>query len=346
MESVYRKINVGLLLNKYNYQRTLHPDDLDFLKTFANILNESLSPEIIDEQFMMEVLPGADACITGWDTPKLTKQVLDCAPDLKLIAHAAGTPKSIVTDVVWERGIRVCTAAPVIARDVAETTLGAIIYSLKCMGQYDRMMREGKWADNSGEVNKQKYSMKRLNYRLTIGVVGASHVAKNLIRFLQPFEVKIKLYDPCVSEFRAHEMGVIKVSLEELMATCDVVSIHAPNIPQTQNMIDKEKLALMKDGTLLVNTARAAIVDENALMDELESGRIYAYLDVFHKEPLFGDSILHKLNNVLLTPHISGGHTVNGGYERGNYVIQQIYGYHTTGQLRDETIKDMLGTMG
>ena len=242
------KLNVAILLDKYNYQRSLHADDLDYLKTFANILNEGLPPETINENYMTEVLPKAEACITGWGTPKLTEAVLNHTPVLRLIGHAAGTPKSIVTDAVWAKDIRVFTAAPIIAMDVAESVLGAIIYSLKCMYPYDRMMREGTWVDNGSKVKELKYSMKRLNYRLTVGIVGASHVGRNLIRFLQPFGVKIKLYDPYVSEFRAQELGVKMASLEELMATSDVVTLHAPNIPQTQNMINRDMLALMKDG--------------------------------------------------------------------------------------------------
>lgn len=184
--------------------------------------------------------------------------------------------------------------------------------------------------------------MKRLNYRLTVGIVGASHVGKNLIRLLQPFGVVIKLYDPYISEFMASQLGVKKVSLEELMASSDVVTVHAPNIPQSYHMINKEMLALMKDSTLFVNTARAPIVDEDALIKELKSGRISAYLDVFGEEPLPKDNILYQLDNVMLSPHISGGHTVNGGYERGNYIIQQLYSYFAAGILRDEAVRNMM----
>jgi phosphoglycerate dehydrogenase-like enzyme len=342
MHSNKEKLKVSLLLNKTNFERTFHPDDFYFLKTFANVLNEGLCPEAVDEDFMKEAIVGADACITCWGTPRLNKAVLDKAPDLKLIAHAAGTPRAIVTDEVWERGIRVFTAAPVIAVDVAETTLGAIITSLKCLRQYDGIMRAGMWVDDGSKVESQKAHMKRLNYRLTVGIVGASHVGKNLIRLLQPFGVVIKLYDPYISEFMASQLGVKKVSLEELMASSDVVTVHAPNIPQSYHMINKEMLALMKDSTLFVNTARAPIVDEDALIKELKSGRISAYLDVFGEEPLPKDNILYQLDNVMLSPHISGGHTVNGGYERGNYIIQQLYSYFAAGILRDEAVRNMM----
>lgn len=345
MEADKKELRVALLLNKYNYHRTLHPDDLDFLRSFADVLNEGSCPDVIDEAFMIDALTTANACISCWGTSKFTKSVLDSAPSLRIIGHTAGTPKAIVTDTVWEKGIRVCTSAPIIAIDVAETTLGAMIYLLKRMDYFDKIVRSGTWGDKDNKIMDQKYSMRRLNYRLTVGIVGASHVGKNLIRLLQPFGVKIKLYDPYISEFQAREIGVDKVSLEELMSSSDVVTIHAPNLPQTHHMIDKAKLALLKDGALFINTSRGAIVDENSLINELKSGRIVAYLDVFDKEPLAKDNVLYQLENVLLTPHISGGHTVNGGFERGNYIIQQLYSYYTCGILKDEVTKDMMEIM-
>ena len=339
------KLKVAILLNKYNYEATLHPDDMSFLKTFADIINIGKTPDAMDESYITTVLPSADVCITGWGTPMLTKSILEKAPGLKLIAHAAGTPKAIANEETFNRGIRVFTCAPIIAIDVAESTLGAIIYSLKRMHVLDNMVRTGIWADNANEVNNQKYLMRRLNYRLTVGIVSASHVGRNLMKMLQPFGVKIKLFDPYVTDFKAKELNVEKVSLEELMSTSDVVTIHSPNLPETKGMITAKMFALMKDGALFVNTSRSPIIDEAALIKELESGRINAYLDVYSKEPLPKDSPLLKLDNVLLTPHISGGHTLNGSFERGNYIVQQLYSYHTTSFLKDEAVLDMLATM-
>jgi len=339
------KLNVVFLVDKYNYRRTFHPEDLNFLRSFSNILNDGMLTDKIDKRYMADSIAGAEACITCWGTPELDKQILEKASDLRVIAHAAGTPKSIVTDAVWERNIRVFTAAPIIAIDVAETTLGAIIYSLKCMYQHDNFVRKGVWIDDPSQIDSQRESMYRLNYRLTIGIVSASHVGKNLAGMLKPFGVRIKLFDPYITEFAAKELGTEKVTLKELMSTSDVVTLHSPNIPETFHLIDKEKLALMKNGALFVNTSRGQIVDEDALIRELQTGRIKAYLDVYNEEPLPKESALHKLDNVLLTPHISGGQTVNGGYERGNYIIQQLYSYHNTGFLQYETNRDMMSTI-
>lgn len=345
MKTEKEKLKTAFLVNKYNYGRTFHPDDLDFLKTFSTIINEGEAPDTVDESYMKASLKDADICITCWGTPVLSKAILDEAPKLKLIAHAAGTPKAIVSDEVWKRDIRVFTAAPVIAVDVAETALGAIIFMQKRIPQFDHIVRSGLWARDKSKVNEQKAYMKRINYRLTIGIIGASHVGRNLIRLLEPFGAKIMLYDPFVSDFAAAQMGVEKASLEELVSQCDVVSIHAPSLPQTYHLMNTEMLSRMKDGALLINTSRGAIVDENALLEELKSGRLNAYLDVFDSEPLPESSPFYSLPNVLLSPHISGGHTVNGGYERGNYVIQQLFNYCNAGALKDEVSKDMLKSM-
>lgn len=345
MKPVKEKRKVAMLINKYHYNRTFHKDDLVFLKSFASIVNEGPMPATIDESYMKAIMKEAEVCITCWGTPMLTKEVLDEAPFMKLVAHAAGTPKAIINNDIWEKGIRVFTAAPIIAADVAETALGAIIYMQKRLFRFNDIMRSGIWYKDKSKVDEEKVYMKRINYRLTIGIIGASHVGKNLIRLLQPFGAKVILYDPFFSDFAAAQIGTVKVSLDELMSCSDVVSLHAPNLPQTFHMVDGNMLARMKDGALFVNTSRGPIVDEDALIKELKTGRLYAYLDVFDREPLPENSPLYRLNNVLLSPHISGGHTVNGGFERGNYIIQQIFSYYTTGMLKDETVKDALENM-
>jgi len=345
-----RKIKLAILMDDAMYHRTFHPDDLLFLEEFAEIVNKPPYPDKIDADYMKIHLREAEVCFTCWGTPVFTDEILACAPELKLILHGAGTPKAVVSDAVWMKNIRIATAAPVIAIDVAETALGGIIYSLKHFGDFDRLVREGRWSrktDDKGvsDVNALKPLMKRLNWLLTVGVVGASHVGRNMIRFLKPFGVNILLYDPTYSESMARDLGVRLVSLEELMRISDVVTVHAPKLPTTDKMINASLLATMKDGALFVNTSRGSVVDQEALLSELKRKRIYAYLDVYEKEPLPAANEFIQFDNVLLTPHISGGHTVNGGFERGNYIINQLYRYCCTGDLLHEALADMMDMM-
>jgi phosphoglycerate dehydrogenase-like enzyme len=118
--------------------------------------------------------------------------------------------------------------------------------------------------------------------------------------------MEVLLYDPFVSEEEAGKLGVLKVELPELMSRSDFVSLHAPNLPGLRHMINADLLKRMKDGATFINTARGALVDEEALLAELKSGRIQAVLDVTDPEPPDDGSPLYTLTNVIYTPHIAG----------------------------------------
>lgn len=340
------KIRLAMLMDQEMFERAFSKEDLAFLETFAELVNRPPYPDKITAEYMREQLPTAQAAFSCWGTPVFTKEVLDSAPELRVILHGAGTPKAIVSDEVWARGIRVATAAPVIAVDVAETALGAMIYLGKRFRQFEAIMAGRRWDKAKTLVNAQKPYMTRLNYLTTVGVISASHVGVHMIRLLKPFGVKTLLYDPFVTKDYARELGVELVEeLGELMRRSDIVTCHAPKLGATNGLVSREMLSLLRDGALFINTSRGSCVDEAALTEELKTGRISAYLDVFETEPLDPASELYNLENVIVTPHISGGHTVNGGFERGNYIVNQLFTYHTRGYLKDETVPGMIRTM-
>jgi phosphoglycerate dehydrogenase-like enzyme len=144
------------------------------------------------------------------------------------------------------------------------------------------------------------------NRARTVGLVGASRVGRRVIELLRPFELRVVVADPFLDDAEAARLGVERRELDELLAEAHVVSLHAPALPATRHMIDRRRLALMRDGAVLINTARGALVDHDALTDVLRSGRIAAVLDVTEPEPLPPDSPLFSLPNVVLTPHIAG----------------------------------------
>lgn len=339
-----KNYKIALLLNRDMAGRILHPDDLEFLRIFAETDDPKSLPEVMSEDYMKKAIVGADGCITSWGTLPLTGQVLAAASNLKVLAHAAGTPRAIVTDAVWEKKIRVFTAAPIIAIDVAETVLGLMITSLKRMWQFNTLTGKGLWT-GIPEVNFQEDHMRRLNGYLSVGIIGASHVGRNLVKMLKPFGVKIDIYDPYLTELQAAALGVRKTSLEEAVSNKDVVTIHAPNLPQTYHMINKQYLGMMKDETVFINTARGAIVDEAALIDELKTGRLFACIDVCEKEPAEADNMLRTLDNVILTPHISGGHTINGRHELGHYVVQELHNLFFKDSLSVEVTQKTMETI-
>jgi phosphoglycerate dehydrogenase-like enzyme len=209
--------------------------------------------------------------------------------------------KGHVTDACWERGILVTSAAAANAVPVAEFTLAAILLAGKKVFRLRRRYREARafrwWPSEFPGLG---------NYRKTVGIVGASHVGRRVLKLLQPFDFIVQLYDPYVADAEARALGVRKVELDELLQTSDIVSLHAPAVAETRHMIDRRRLALLRDGATLINTARGWIVDGEALQAELLTGRIDAVIDTTEPEVLPETSPLYDLPNVVLTPHIAG----------------------------------------
>jgi phosphoglycerate dehydrogenase-like enzyme len=247
------------------------------------------------------LLARATVLLTSWGCPPVDAAALARAPQLRAIVHAAGTVKGHVTEACWERGLLVTSAAAANAVPVAEFTLAAILFAGKKVYRLQRRYRETRafrwWPAEFPGLG---------NFRKTVGVVGASHVGRRVITLLQPFDFAIQLYDPYVADAEARALGVRKVDLDELLHTSDVVSLHAPAVAETRHLIDRRRLALLRDGATLINTARGWIVDGEALEDELQSGRIDAIIDTTEPEVLPEASPLYDLPNVLLTPHIAG----------------------------------------
>jgi phosphoglycerate dehydrogenase-like enzyme len=251
-----------------------------------------------DDAHADALLPKAEVLLTGWGCPPLTSEVLDRAPSLRLVAHAAGTVKIHITPAVFERGILVSSAAAANAVPVAEFALAAVLFANKdVFHMHERFRRERKALFSPLDAgNRDK----------VVGLVGGSRVGRKLIELLEPFDLEVLVYDPYLDAAGANALGVELVGLDELLARSDVVSLHAPPLFETVHMIGPDELARMRDGTTLVNTARGSLVEPVALESELVSGRLSAVLDVTDPEPLPADSPLYDLPNVFLTPHVSG----------------------------------------
>ncbi|MFI1013667.1 hydroxyacid dehydrogenase [Streptomyces sp. NPDC020965] len=246
-------------------------------------------------------LATADVLLTCWGAPPLSAEVLTAAPRLRAVVHAAGSVRHHITDACWERGLAVSSAAAANALPVAEYTLAAILFAGK-------RVRES--AHRYGELRAPHDWLGELagagNYRRTVGIVGASRIGRRVIGLLRPFDIHVLLHDPYVTEAEAEALGVVCVGLDELCGGSDIVSIHAPELPATRRMIDARRLSLMPDGATLINTSRGSLVDGEALLAELVSGRLRAVLDVTEPDVPPADSPLYTLPQVLLTPHIAG----------------------------------------
>ena len=195
------------------------------------------------------------------------------------------------------------SAADVIAESVAEYTLWAMLSGQRNLFRYERIMKSER-----GWRPAQEWSGHCL-YAKKVGIVAASMVGRRVIALLKPFGCDVMVYDPYLSQEDAHRSGVRRVGLAKLFASADIISIHAPITPETRGMITRAHFQSIRDGALFVHTARAWVLDQDALLAELQKGRFNAYIDVFDPEPLPADHPLRDLDNVFLSPHISG-HTV------------------------------------
>lgn len=317
-------------------RRCFAPVDLDRLRASHElVLARSEEPAGLMREWD-EHAPQADAIITGWDTPSITEAMLEQTPHLRLLVHSAGSVKHLLPAGFWQRRIRVVTCNDALAVGVAETTLGMMIAGLKGLFPANALTHAGGW--KSEPFDLPGFPVREL-FDVTIGLIGASKVGRQVIRLLRAFEVNILVADPYLSRDEATRLGVQRVGLDELMRQSDVVSLHAPALPMTRHMLSKAQFGAMKNHAIFINTARGSIVDEEALAQELKSGRIFAFLDVTNPEPPAVDHPFRNLPNVVLTPHISGAMS-NGCRRMGRCAVDQLLlfaqGLHIPGEVTAE----------
>ena len=290
-----------------------------------------------DATALTAALPGADVLITSWGATPLTAEVLDHADRLRLIAHSASSVKHFVTDEVFRRGLRITQAGQAMAEPVAEVSLAFTLSLLHRIQRFDHQMHDGAWRDDAPPQHGLRSSR--------IGVVGASRTGVEYIRMLVALGAEVVVYDPYLTDERAAQLGVRRTTLDELLRTSRVVALHAPTLPETHHLIGARELALMADGSSLVNTARSWLIDSPALLAELRTGRIDAALDVFDEEPLPADSPYRSLTNVLLTPHQAAA-TVECYLEMGEITVGEIERFAAGEPLEYELTEDALTRMG
>ncbi|MYW70402.1 hydroxyacid dehydrogenase [Streptomyces sp. SID8379] len=278
------------------------PDVMDRLRNVADV-----APDLVAESFhdprIREALAETEILVTGWGCPPVDAGALAAAPRLRGILHAAGSVKPLMTDACWDRGIWISSAAAANALPVAEYTLGMILLTGKGLLTRSNTYRATRTFQNDVIVEGIG------NHRRRIGVIGASHIGRRVIDLLRPFDFEVSVADPYVGEAEAAALGVRLRELhgqDGLFATSDVVTVHAPAVPETRHLVGRQELAQMPDGSVLINTARGSLVDTEALTEAVLAQRIAAVLDVTEPEPLPADSPLYDLPNVYLTPHLAG----------------------------------------
>ncbi|QLG29939.1 hydroxyacid dehydrogenase (plasmid) [Halorarum halophilum] len=261
-----------------------------------NNSESNLTPdELIDH------LEGVDVCMTGWGSPCIDREILQSVEDcqLELVTHIGGSVAAVVTDYAYDTDVAVCSANDVMAKFVGEYLIAGALTALRSFPSFHADMMAGKWDRDNERVDTL--------FDKTVGFVGLGTIGKNFLDHLQSFDVNVIIYDPYIAEEDLAEWEAAELAgLEDVLTRSDLVSIHVSKTEETVHLMDEQRLGLLPDGCLLINAARGAIVDTEALLDELRTGRISAVLDVYEHKKLEPDSELREIDNVVLTPHMAG----------------------------------------
>jgi D-3-phosphoglycerate dehydrogenase len=268
-----------------------------------------LSPEEL-----VEAVPGAHALIVRSATD-VTSEVLAAGTDLEVVGRAGVGLDNVDVDAATKRGVLVVNAPQSNVLSAAEQTLALILAQARNLPQAAAALKGGRWersAWNGIELHGK-----------TLGIIGLGRIGKLVAERARAFDMHLIGFDPYVSPERAREMSVELVSLDELAARSDIVTVHVAKTPETVGIIGADFLAKAKDGIRVINVARGGIVDEQALYDGLVSGKVGgAGLDVFVTEPCT-DSPLFTLPNVVATPHL-GASTVEAQDKAGVTIAEQV----------------------
>jgi phosphoglycerate dehydrogenase-like enzyme len=324
----------AIVLTEQMQRQMFHPEDLHRLSERTELRGPMAAATPTDAAALLQ---DAEIAIAGWGSPRFDERLLTLAPKLKLLAYSAGSVKRIVSDALYDRGIRVTTAAAANAVPVAQFTVAMMVALLKQVPWLAAEYTAG------GAKTSPRKGVSRELQDITVGIISASRVGREVIKLLNHYpRVQIRLFDPYVSAEQARAMGAEGASLEDV-CRCDVVSIHAPNIAATRHMLNARTLSLLPDHAVLINTARGALIDETALVAEVQRRPLYVLLDVTDPEPPAADSPLRQQPNIILTPHIAGAMN-QARRDMGRLAISETLRFLRGEPLQHEVTREMLPT--
>jgi glyoxylate reductase len=281
--------------------------------------------EELPDVTLLESWPPA-AALTGVDAlleaaVRVGRSELDLLPDLRLVANYGVGYDGVDVAACRARGIAVTNTPGVLDAAVADLTLALILACRRHLVASDRFVREQRWRSGWAQPELLGHDLAGS----TLGLVGMGRIGSEVARRAEAFGMRV-----------VHHRRSAGLPLDELLRTADVVSLHVPLTPETHGLLSRERLALLRDGATLVNTARGAILDEEALVDELMSGRISAGLDVFAAEPEVPQRLL-DLPNVVLTPHVASA-TVETRAAMTRVLVDNVLAYVREEPLPNEVL--------
>ena len=243
-----------------------------------------------------------DASIVFTNKVRLTKDIIDAAPCIKWIGILATGTEIVDIKAASKKGVTVSNVADYSTAAVGEMVFALLFELCRRVGAHSDAVMKGEWTA-SQSFSFWKYPQSEI-YGKTMGIVGLGSIGRRVAALAQAFGMNVIAHSK--SRPLAESKTLKYAELKELYKTADVISLHCPLNEQTQGMIDSDAVSIMKRGAVLINTARGALVDEQAVTDALESGKIAgAAFDVVSKEPITENNPLLKAKNIIITPHIT-----------------------------------------
>jgi len=298
-------------------------------ETGVDFLKKQEGFEVIEaygssKEQILKIVSSVSAIVVRSET-KIDADVIAAAPNLKVVGRAGVGVDNIDLDAATERGIVVVNTPGGNTIATAELTFTHLLCSSRPLAQADRSMKEGKWDRKTlkGVELKDK----------TLAVLGLGRIGAEVASRAQAFDMKVIAYDPFLNDARAKALNVEKVELEEVWSRADYITVHMPLTDKTRNMVDKQAFAKMKDGVRIVNCARGGLINEQDLLEAIESGKVAAAgLDVYEEEPIAADHPFRKSSKMVLSPHL-GASTEEAQYNVGVEIAETVARILTTGVI-------------
>lgn len=292
-------MNIYVTLPEGDVRATFFPEKVrQKLAELGKVTYNETGRNLSGEEMQL-ALQDQDVVMTGWGTHTIDASVLAGNSRLKVIAHTGGTVANLVCPAVYDKGIRVMSGNLLYAESVAEGTIAYMLTGLRRIPAYITRMTEGGWR-TEGELWEGLLDQ-------TVGIVGFGAISKILIQMLKTFRTKIKIYSayPIDPDF-LRVNNAVQTSLEDVFATCKVISIHSALNEKNRYLIGKDCFQLIQNGALFINTSRGDVLQEEALIAALQENRFWAVLDVYADEPPEKTNPLRAMPNVYCIPHMAG----------------------------------------
>ncbi len=329
-------MHIVVLIPDSRYRLMITPETDTFLDALGRVTRLHGDARSISDA-APAVLATADVALTGWGTPAIQESWLERAPALRLICHCAGSIRGIIPPAAFNRGIQVAHAAAIIADAVAEF---CILIELTIL----RRLREVQATEKNWEEAKHVGTEGHLLGAQLVGLIGSGYVAQRHLQLLHAFGARVQIYDPYLTDEQAQRLGVARCALDRLFATSDIIAVHAPKTSETYHMIGSDQLRLIRPGAVFIQNSRSWVVDEAALLTELQTGRFWAAIDVFDVEPQPENSPFYQLPTVIATPHIAGA-TRESYARQGRTMAEEIQRFFSGEPLRYSIRADQLDHM-